>query len=508
MMVGIVCHIGKKGQSNFDLESAMKLIAHRGRQSNIYQLELAAGAKARLSQVELTINLGIVGEETDDAIFRDRQTILAMDSIGACSRSSILNLVRSMHQGTLLEPNDLTSSIQGIVLVKIDNTGVSIWRSRDGQKAIYIGKLGQEFIISTEKKCLWTQNVKEVGFVEPNSLLQVSEDGISTKKAPIAYNEMWNGTQEEAQRKLAEYLQSAIESTPGLTIGILFSGGVDSSLISHMLKDYKKNITLFSAAALGARDGLQAKKAAAVLGLKHRMIELSTELVWSLLPEVIFSSETWDAMNVEIALPFFVSSRAAKRDNVDVLVSGQGPDELFAGYSKHVKIFENEGSQALSQELRREISVTHEANISRDERVVAYNGISAYFPYFEPRFVNLALSIPAQWKISIDTRPERKVIFRKLATELGLPEELAFAPKKATQFSSGSSKILNAAILEHANMKENLTHRNVKMIKQSILSRIAKTIGYPVKVEPSNDLEFDLEPTYRFMESKRFSRQQ
>jgi asparagine synthetase B (glutamine-hydrolysing) len=149
---------------------------------------------------------------------------------------------------------------------------------------------------------------------------------------------------------------------------------------------------------------------------------------------------------------------------------------LFAGYARHVRLFANKGKEALDIQLRREVMATHETNIERDERAIAAQGIEAYFPYLSSEFVDLALSIPSDWKVRLGKHPERKVIFRELARQVGLPESICVLPKKATQYSSGSSRILMKSLVENVNTMKNAPKREQRLKAQEYLHSLASEL--------------------------------
>ncbi|MFX0108439.1 MAG: asparagine synthase C-terminal domain-containing protein, partial [Candidatus Hodarchaeota archaeon] len=165
-----------------------------------------------------------------------------------------------------------------------------------------------------------------------------------------------------------------------------------------------------------------------------------------------------------------------------------GPDELFAGYSRHVSIYESEGEIALEKQLWNEYSVTHEANIERDERAIASTKLEAVFPFLQGRFVETALSIPCRMKVN---PPRRKIIFRELGKHFDIPEKITARPKKATQHSSGSTKLLVDALCSNVEEAKNLSKKHASNLVQPVLDQIAFTQGLPVK-EPSKMFHFDI----------------
>ena len=181
------------------------------------------------------------------------------------------------------------------------------------------------------------------------------------------------------------------------------------------------------------------------------------------------------------------------------MVSGQGPDELFAGYARHERLMKEIGFEAVEDTLWEEISVTHEMNIQRDARAIAAHSLDVFFPYMYPPFIKAAMSLPATLKIDLHSEPSRKIIFRELARHLGVPNEITTAPKKATQYSSGSRKLLDATILERVDGVEKISRKETPSLIQEVLDTIATHLQMPV-TRKGGVTKIDLEPTRRAIE--------
>ncbi|MHA2081757.1 MAG: asparagine synthase C-terminal domain-containing protein, partial [Candidatus Thorarchaeota archaeon] len=283
---------------------------------------------------------------------------------------------------------------------------------------------------------------------------------------------------------------------------VLFSGGVDSSLVAAIAAKKNKKIVLVTTRSEGAHDDTAAKKAASELGIPLLEVELNSHLIWDTLPEVIYSIETSRQMDVEIALPFYLASKKAAEEGCTTVISGQGPDELFAGYAKHVKTYIEKGPDALSEQLWNEVSITHDANIERDERAIAAHRVESFFPYLDQQFVLASLSVPVEWKVSPDETPQRKVIFRELARLMGVPVEIAHAPKSATQFSSGSSKTLLESVIEHVDEFSNISKKKASRRVQEVLDEIAFKIQMPTVQKKERGLHLDLKSVNKFLDKR------
>jgi len=405
----------------------------------------------------------------------------------------------------LEDTNEPLSSLFGAVVVILDNNGVSIFRSLDGTKALYYGTIDDSIAFATERKGLWSVGLSSLQTLKPgHRIIQPwvgkSSTSIFASMKPVSN---WNVTREKTLAILKRTLLSTFEKLNTATsCAILFSGGVDSSLVAIQSAKRCRNVVLFTSSSKSSHDESAAAEAAALLDIPLQSIHLNSEDIWDILPEVIYAIETSNQMDVEISIPFYLASKKAAEEGFTTIISGQGPDELFAGYAKHVQTFVEKGPDALKQQLWDEVSVTHENNIERDERAIATHGVEGFFPFLETKFVQSALSIPTQWKVNPNRKPERKVIFRELAQLMGVPNKIAFAPKSATQYSSGSSKALLEASVDHVDELRGMSKKKASRRVQDVLNEIANAIHMPDIQKRERALHFDFEPVRKFLDRR------
>jgi len=477
-------------------------IAHRG-QERFTTLNQATSRKLSLI-VRSPTTRDYHLEHTREHTFLVCSWCLDSDVIAEVMRSgsSLLDIDR---------PHAGREAIDALIL-RFDQAGLTITRSKHSMNPMYYHWSEGNIAFSTEKKALWSVGLSNVMELEPGQVLRT---GPRETQSPVTTQEREypEADKKRSRKDLLASLQSRLEESfrclQGIeNIGVLFSGGVDSSLAALLARKICRQVTLFTACSEGSHDSDSASAAAEALDMELEIAPFDAEEAWQILPEVIYATETNRYADIEIALPFFIASRAARNSGISIMVSGQGPDELFAGYEKHVRLFMDRGEGALDNELRSEIENTNRANIERDEKAIAYNGLSAFFPYLSSQFVSEALTVPSRWKVTPGKNPERKVIFRELAINMGLPEEIALRPKKATQYSSGSQRIIRKAISEKVRLVRK-SEMKKGALEQIVIDGIAQELGMPTQGFSDVELDFDLRPVRKLVQDiQRTSRQQ
>ncbi|MCJ7817585.1 MAG: asparagine synthase-related protein [Candidatus Thorarchaeota archaeon] len=253
---------------------------------------------------------------------------------------------------------------------------------------------------------------------------------------------------------------------------VLFSGGVDSALAALMTSRQCEDTLLITARCEGSHDVKVAVKAAEAMSLKHVEIPIDSESIWNILPQVMHSIKSRRRMNVEIAIPFFFAAQEARSQGYNLIVSGQGPDELFAGYARYEKLLIEHGPQTVEDMLWRDVSTTDEVNIQRDAGAIGAHGLESFFPFLDQEFARTALSIPVTMNIDPSKRPSRKLLFRELALKLGVPEDVALTPKRATQYSSGTAKMLAESFRFHVEDMRELSKKELQQAIQGFLDEM------------------------------------
>lgn len=390
----------------------------------------------------------------------------------------------------------------GTVAFYLNEKGLWLFRSVDGTKPIFYSKERGILAFATERKGLWKAGFKQCDRVQPGFALRVDWTGnILVSRVTHRYRELnlQRCFKSEIVSQLKMTLTKSFERLSSQECAVLFSGGIDSSLAALLADRIADQVILVTAKAERSNDARAAAKAADILGMNHFEVEVDEETVWNVLPRIIYSIETTDKMDVEIAIPIFLSALEATKRGYQIIVSGQGPDELFGGYYRYLEMYDPENPAKLIEEIKSDISTTYRRNIERDEMAIANSGGRAFFPYLSTDFVELALAAPISYKISPDDEPSRKRLLRELALSMGLPLELGSVPKKATQYSSGSSNILVDSVRNNVPNLSDFGRNRAGRRVQEVLDAIGFKLGIPSTREEQSSLEIDMAATDTFL---------
>ena len=301
------------------------------------------------------------------------------------------------------------------------------------------------------------QSLKEAGFTDiitlkPEHILYNWQD---ISPAQPLYEKVFEGDVAKIDKMLR---LSVVKRIEGLSeIGVIFSGGLDSSYLALLLKEISENIPLkiklYAVGVEGSKDVEAAIYASKFLNLDLEIFEVTEDAVREALPSVVKAIGDDNLMKVGVGLTTYFATKMVARDGLKVAISGQGADELFGGYKRYVQSFID---GTLNYDLRVDMSKMYHVNLERDDACSMINSVELRLPFLDKKLVELVLNIPDNKKIVSMHDDMRKSILRKLAFEEGLDYEIAYRPKKAAQYGTGIDKILRKKITKDTDISKYL----------------------------------------------------
>lgn len=258
-----------------------------------------------------------------------------------------------------------------------------------------------------------------------------------THELPIA--DHLRAVREGLERSVVSHLMSDVP------VGAFLSGGLDSSAIAAIARRHFRELHTFSVGTAGSADLAAARRVAEHIGSTHHEHVITLEDVRRDLPEIVAHLESFDQDLVRSAIPTHYCARLAA-EHVKVILTGEGADELFAGYRYHHDFDDDE---ALHRELCRSIGTLHAINLQRADRLTMRHGVEARVPFLDTDFIESALQIPAGVKLRRGPSGRRtaKWVLRAACADL-LPDDIVWREKEQFDEGSGVAELVERCLGE------------------------------------------------------------
>jgi asparagine synthase (glutamine-hydrolysing) len=323
--------------------------------------------------------------------------------------------------------------LDGMFAIAIaDEEGLFLARDPIGIKPLYVGRRNSALLFASELKAL--AGVAEQVRPFPPGTCFHSPTGFRTyyvvpdsqprelELQPLL--DIVRATLTEAVRK------RLMSDVP---VGVFLSGGLDSSIIAALMRDQMDELHTFAVGREGSPDLRAARTVAQHLGTHHHEAVFTTADIERHLPEIVFHLESFDQHLVRSAIPCFFCARLAA-EHVKVVLTGEGADELFAGYRY---LHEMHDDRRLHDELRRLVTGLHGLNLQRVDRLTMAHSLEARVPFLDLAVVQLAQVIHPRLKLRDNGNGGRteKWILRRAFEDL-LPAEII--EREKAQFDAGS----------------------------------------------------------------------
>lgn len=313
-----------------------------------------------------------------------------------------------------------------------------------------MARIGEGLAFASELKAFDGLGFSEVEAIDPGAMFDSIDGFREWYRMPQGAAELEPGEDPEPiWRELRLVLEAAVRKwmVADVEVGSFLSGGLDSSIIAALAaRAIDRPLKTFSIGTAGSPDLAAARAVAKHIGSDHHELVFTADDLVKVLPHVIYQLESADVDLVRSALPTHFATTLARR-HVKAVLTGEGADELFAGYTYHHAYAHK--PRALADELTRSLGAMHNINLQRVDRITMGQGLEARTPFLDRDLIDFAQSIPASLKMKItdETSHEttEKWILRKACEDL-LPANLVWRKKAQFDEGSGTIDVLNQAL--------------------------------------------------------------
>lgn len=259
----------------------------------------------------------------------------------------------------------------------------------------------------------------------------------------IFRNKLYDNIYIQIYSELFDAVKKRVFGTTDRKIACLLSGGLDSSLIASLVSKcfemYGKNRNELETYSIGLPGGEDLKYARLVskhIGSKHTEIIVSEEDFFNIIPEVIYTIESYDTTSVRASVGnYIVSKYISQNSEAKVIFNGDGSDELTGGY---LYFHACPDMISFDKECKRLLSNIHYFDVLRSDKSISSNGLEPRTPFLDSRFVQSYLTLPIYYRYN-PNKPEKWLLRKSVEVydPTLLPKEVLWRTKEA--FSDGVS---------------------------------------------------------------------
>lgn len=431
-----------------------KTMRHRGPDwSGIYSSDKAILVHERLAIVDLnsgaqplynpqqTQALAVNGE-----IYNHKELRAEFAADYPFQTESDCEIILALYQEKGAELLDYLNGIFAFILYDEEQDAYLIGRDHIGIIPLYHGHDEHgNYYVASEMKAL-TPVCKTISEFPPGHFLwsKQGEPVRYYKRDWMDYDAVKDNRTDKAALK--EALESAVhrQLMTDVPYGVLLSGGLDSSVISAITKQFAANrvedddqsqawwprLHSFAIGLEGAPDLKAAKEVADHLGTVHHEFTYSIQEGLDAIRDVIYHIETYDVTTIRASTPMYLMSRKIRAMGIKMVLSGEGADEVFGGYLYFHKA---PNAQEFHEETVRKLLALNMFDCARANKSMAAWGVEARVPFLDKAFLEVAMQIKPDDKMCGNGKMEKHII-RECFSDL-LPESVAWRQKE--QFSDG-----------------------------------------------------------------------
>ncbi len=255
---------------------------------------------------------------------------------------------------------------------------------------------------------------------------------------------------EEIFKNIYRVLEESCNSCKSNLLSL--SGGLDSTIIAYFLKHRNPKAITVIAKDFVSTDLTYCQMVSKQMKIPLFIHNVNTAEILEAVEETIKILKNFNDIEIRNNVVMYLAVKWAKENGEKSIITGDGADELFAGYSFLI----NKAEKELEEEIERICKIMHFPTQKIGESL----GVKIESPFLSDSVMNLAKKIPANMKVRNESdKKYGKWILRK-AFEEHIPRQIAWRQKSPMQDGAGTSgltSLFNSIIDEEKYVEKKLT---------------------------------------------------
>ena len=272
---------------------------------------------------------------------------------------------------------------------------------------------------------------------------------------------------EDVCKKVYQVLEESCNSCNSNLISL--SGGLDSSIISYFMKERNPKSVAIISEDFVSTDLTYCQMISKEMKIPLSICYVSTTMILEAIENTIKILKNFNDIEIRNNVVMYLAIKWAKENNEKSIITGDGADELFAGYNFLI----NKPEAELEKEIKRVCSVMHFPT----QKIGKALGIEIESPFLNQKIIELADQIPVNLKVKEEnSKMYGKWILRK-TFEKYIPSQIAWRRKSPMQDGAGTSGLTN--LFESIINEESYVERKLTIEKEDeVIIRSRESMHY------------------------------
>jgi len=259
---------------------------------------------------------------------------------------------------------------------------------------------------------------------------------------------------EDISKKLYQILEESCNSCESKLIAL--SGGVDSSILAHFFKKRKPESVAVISEDFISTDLTYCQTISKETEIPLTIYNVKTSTILEAIESTIKILKNFNDIEIRNNVVMYLAIKWAKDNNKKSIITGDGADELFAGYNFLI----NKPEKELKSEIKRLCKVMHFPT----QKIGKELGIKIETPFLNQKVIEIANQIPTNLKVKEEKGIRYgKWILRK-TFEKHIPAQIAWRKKSPMQDGAGTVGLTN--LFESIVNEENYVKRKLTVEKE------------------------------------------